>query len=103
MNIIDKQIINITDEDIKEILPGYLKKRAADMIKLEELFSSQNYLEIRVIAHNIKGTALSYGLEGFGEIAACLEDALKAKEVENASKYFHELKTYFEKLEIVYS
>ena len=95
--------VHISDEDIKEILPNYLKKKLAEIIILEELFNKKDYPAIRSIAHNIKGTAASYGLEGAGDIAATLEAALKLEDHPTAFIHFKSLKEYFDNLEIVYA
>jgi HPt (histidine-containing phosphotransfer) domain-containing protein len=98
-----KQIIQISDEDLKEILPGYLKKRLAEVIVLQQLFIDKDYTAIRSIAHNLKGTGLSYGLEGAGDIGTLLEDAIKAADYDSALVHFKSLKDYFDNLEVIYT
>jgi HPt (histidine-containing phosphotransfer) domain-containing protein len=98
-----KQIVYISDEDLKEILPGYLKKRMAEIVLLQQLFANKDYPAIRIIAHNIKGTALSYGLQGAGDIAALLEDSIKNQDYPASFVHFKSLLHYFHNLEVIYT
>ena len=98
-----KHLIYISDEDLKEILPNYLTRRLAEIIQLQQLFADKDYVAIRFIAHNIRGTALSYGLEGVGEIAALLEDAIKEQDYSAALAHYKSMKEYFDTVEVVYT
>ena len=97
-----KQLLCISDELLKEILPSYLRKKLAETILIQELFLNKDYAAIQIIAHNMKGTALSYGIEKAGEMAALLECALKENDYPNAIAHFKSLKDYLDNLEVVY-
>ena len=51
------------DEEIRALIPGYLEKRVQDLIILKEALDKKEIQVIARIAHNMKGTALSYGQE----------------------------------------
>jgi YesN/AraC family two-component response regulator len=51
------------DEEIRALIPGYLEKRVQDLIILKEALVKKEIQVIARIAHNMKGTALSYGQE----------------------------------------
>lgn len=63
------------DEDIIALIPGYLNNRRKDIDKMQQAFEKQDIKPIKEIAHNIKGTALSYGQKSLNEIAIRLDHA----------------------------
>jgi len=71
--------INLEDETIRALLPGYVQRRRLESYKLHRLLTDGEYDEIRVIGHNLKGSGGLYGLPKVGEIGAQIEQLALAK------------------------
>lgn len=50
----------VIDDDMKALIPEYLARRRQDVRKLQEHLQKKDILALRSIAHNLRGTALSY-------------------------------------------
>lgn len=74
------------DEDIVALIPGYLNNRKKDLEKMLAAFELKDIKPIKEIAHNIKGTALSYGQKNLNEIAIRLDHAAAVSEWEKVSR-----------------
>lgn len=84
--------IDLEDETIRALLPGYLQRRSLEVSKLYRLLDNADFDEIRVIGHNLKGSGGLYGLPQIGVFGTELE-------VHSASKSQTELAVTIEKLE----
>lgn len=90
------------DAELEDIFPTYLKNRAADMLELEKELASENFDQMRHIAHKIVGNAAGYGLEGLSHFSRQLESAAKSKDLPNCQKSFENMATYLSDLELVF-
>lgn len=52
---------------------NYILRRESDLLSLKESLSSQNFSHILEIAHQIKGSAATFGFEDLGQRAEHLE------------------------------
>jgi HPt (histidine-containing phosphotransfer) domain-containing protein len=65
----------VIDPEIADLVPMFLKHRRQDIETLRDAAAIGDLVGIARIAHDVKGTAGSYGFEHLSEIAAALEDA----------------------------
>ena len=72
------------DEDLRDLIPGYLENRRADLGKLSPALERQDFETVRVVGHNMKGTGASYGFKGISLIGARLEESAKRLSVADA-------------------
>jgi signal transduction histidine kinase/CheY-like chemotaxis protein/ABC-type nitrate/sulfonate/bicarbonate transport system substrate-binding protein len=63
------------DEDIVDLVPGFIDNRLDDLRRIGELLSVQSYEEIRRIGHNWKGAGRGYGFELLSTLGEELEAA----------------------------
>lgn len=84
------------DEDIIALIPGYLNNRRKDIDKMLQAFEKKDIAPIKEIAHNIKGTALSYGQKSLNEIAIRLDHAAAISEWEKINTELQLMKKLLE-------
>jgi|GEM_PF-628395 len=63
------------DDDIKALIPEYLARRRSDVTKLQDHLKNKDLAGLRSIAHNLRGTALSYGQPQLDAWAKALGEA----------------------------
>ena len=91
----------ITDPDIKELVPGYLKNREAEIPELEAALASNALDVIRSTFHKVKGTAGGYGFPVMEELARQVESAALEKNLSQVQKCFEEYLAYLRNLQVV--
>ncbi len=92
--------INLEDETILALLPGYVQRRRLESYKLHRLLTEGEYKEIRIIGHNLKGSGGLYGLPKVGEIGGQIEQLAMAKDHAKLAVQFEQLETYLASLDI---
>ncbi|MEX2208736.1 MAG: Hpt domain-containing protein [Myxococcota bacterium] len=66
------------DPDMHEIVCDFARELPARVAKLETLLSARAFAELQTLAHQLKGAGGGYGFAPITEVAARLEQALKA-------------------------
>lgn len=66
--------------EILDLVPAYLQQCRSDISRLRSLLSSNDYSRIATLAHNMKGTAPSYGFPVIGRLASRLERQAQAND-----------------------
>ncbi|MEA9356936.1 response regulator [Bacteriovorax sp. PP10] len=79
------------DEAIKAAIPGYLENRRKDIEKLKNAFDIKELKAIGKIAHNIAGTAESYGQNELGRVAFLLDQAVAELNWQDIEKHIVEM------------
>jgi len=65
------------DEDLQDLIPGYLENRRKDAEELQKALARSDFEVIRVLGHKMKGSGGGYGFDEISEIGRALEDAAK--------------------------
>jgi PAS domain S-box-containing protein len=68
------------DDDIKSLIPDYLSRRIEEIAKIEDLMKAKDWKGLKTIAHNLKGTALSYGQVELNDWAQQLSETIKQED-----------------------
>lgn len=79
------------DPIARQMLPGFLKNRQADVKTLQTLRDEGNWSEIRRIGHNMKGAGGAFGVQRVSEIGAVIEEAALAENSEALSSQLEDL------------
>ena len=79
------------DEAIKAVIPDYLENRKKDLEKLVEAFAVKDIKTIGRIAHNISGTAESYGQVELGKTAFLLDQAVSDLDWKDIERFIAEI------------
>ncbi len=90
------------DEDLEEIMPRYLEIRHKELVELEEAVKAENFDQIRMLAHKLKGTGSAYGFEELTRLGKLIEDKATAKIMEEVPESTAEIRKYLENVEIEY-
>lgn len=101
MSIFDPIRVKV-DPDLKEIIPGYLENRQNDIKAILEALEKGDYNIIQIAGHKMKGTGAWYGFDTVTEIGKSIELAAQGKNSEEIRKCVSELKTYLERVEVIY-
>ena len=88
----------VIDEDIAELIDGFLENRHADIERLSEAIECSDFETIRVLGHNMKGAGRGYGFDGISEIGVQLEITSKKKQGVEAQKCVDQLQDYLERV-----
>lgn len=99
--ILGKNIVYV-DEDLKELIPGFLENRYEDITNLKTALHDKDFETLRKMGHSIKGVGGGYGFDYVTELGYNIEEAAKAEDVSNISKLIDELKDHLDKVEIKY-
>jgi len=65
------------EPDLRDVVPGYLKKRRADVVSCCDALAAGDLASIQAIAHKMKGTGAGYGFPFLTEIGGKIETAAR--------------------------
>ncbi len=101
LNAGGKMIVYI-DEDLEELIPGYLENRQEDLNTLKGALTTGDYETVRCLGHQMKGSGGGYGFDLITEIGKSLEIAGKDSNAQEAQKWLAELANLLEVVEVIY-
>lgn len=90
------------DKDLKPIIPQFISNRENDIKEVKNYLKEDNYEEIEVIGHSMKGSGGGYGFEEITKIGEMIEKAAKDGKEGEITRQIKKLNTYLEEVEIVY-
>jgi len=90
------------DEDLKDIVPGFLTNRQKDIISLTDFFNEKNVSEIEKIGHKVSGSSGGYGFEELGRIAKKIEELAMNKNLTEIEPLIEKFKNYVNNVNIEY-
>ncbi|SMF36633.1 Hpt domain-containing protein [Desulfovibrio gilichinskyi] len=90
------------DEDLEQIMPRYLEIRHKELVELEEAIKTENFDQIRMLGHKLKGTGAAYGFEELTRLGQLIEDKACAKIMEEVPESTAQIRKYLENVEIEY-
>ncbi len=82
------------DDDIKDLVPFFIKSREEDIKSLKQLFAELKYPEMAKISHTIKGIATPYGFPSLELYARELEGACKLSDAAKVQQHIDQLESY---------
>lgn len=97
-----EKIIVYVDEDIEDLVPGFLQNRQSDIDTMNCALTEDDFDTVRVLGHSMKGSGGGYGFDGITDIGMCLEEAAKEENAEAVRKWITELAEYLERVEVRY-
>jgi len=100
--VIPDRLIVEVDENLSDLIPGFLTHKRADVVALFEALARRDYAEIGRIAHRIKGEGASYGFETMTEIGRSLELAAAMGDDGAVATLARQLLNYMDRIEIVF-
>ena len=97
----DRVIVEV-DEDLSDLIPGFLIHKRADIDTIFEAVTRRDYAEISRIAHRVKGEGGSYGFDTMTEIGRSLEHAAATRDDGAVTTLARQLLSYLDHVEIVF-
>jgi HPt (histidine-containing phosphotransfer) domain-containing protein len=97
----DRVIVEV-DEDLSDLIPGFLTNKRADIDTIFEAVARRDYAEIGRIAHRIKGEGGSYGFDAMTETGRSLEHAAALRDDSAVTTLARQLLSYLDRVEIVF-
>ncbi|NNF16161.1 MAG: Hpt domain-containing protein [Gammaproteobacteria bacterium] len=82
------------DEAVRALLPNYLKRRSVDVVTINELLQTGDFLELGRLAHNMRGSGGAYGLPKITEIGGQMEAAAKQQDGEKIAELVQTLEHF---------
>ena len=94
-------IIVKIDEDLFDLVPGYLKNRQQDIESLREGLAQGDFENVRIMGHSMKGSGGGYGFNEITEIGGLIEKAAMGKDGVVIGELTSRLADYLANIEVV--
>jgi HPt (histidine-containing phosphotransfer) domain-containing protein len=98
----DNRIVVAVDEDISDLIPGFLERKRGDVNGILEAVPRNDYETIRRTSHRIKGEGGSYGFNLMTELGRSLERAAAVHDDQAVTALARELLSYIDCVEVVF-
>ena len=98
----ERRIIVKIDEELEELIPGYMENRLKDIHSIGDALEKKDYETIRLLGHSMKGSGGGYGFDEISKIGRSIEEASKVKADDVILEQVNNLESYIENLEIIY-
>ncbi len=99
---LQKTIMVTVDEDLQDLIPGYLENRRKDVVDLLSALDRGDFELIRSIGHKMKGSGGGYGFDGITDIGRSVEDAAKVSQAEDIRAQVDALQYYLDHVQVVF-
>lgn len=96
----EEKIVVEVDEDLEDLIPGFLNNRNADIGKLQQAADASDFETLRSIGHSLKGVGGGYGFEKMSELGASIETAAKGEQLEEIKSFIAALENYLQNVEV---
>ena len=92
----------LIDQELAHLITGFLENRTRDIIQLTTALEQNDFENLAVIGHTLKGIGGGYGFSMITDLGAAIQQAAKGHDSQKVSELIAELKAYLENIEIVY-
>lgn len=96
------RIIVRLDPDIEDIVPIFFEKLNEEIEMALKSLERDDFEDIQIWGHILKGAGSGYGFDRVSEIGECLEQSAKSQNADRTRKLVEELSNYLEQVEVVY-
>ena len=90
------------DQDLEEIVPGFLENRRRDVQTLETALQENNLAQIQLIGHRMRGDGGGYGFDAISMVGAALEQAAARADRDAIRRHTAELIDFLDRVTVVY-
>ena len=97
-----EKIIIYADEDLKDLIPGYLENTMKGINLIKEHVDNKQFQLIKKTAHQLKGSGRSYGFDFITEYGESIEKAALNEEGDKIIKLVKDFISYSEQISIKY-
>jgi len=92
----------LVDHDIAGLIPDFLQSIRDQTLRLSELLHENNYEDIRIIGHSLKGVGGGYGFQRITDLGAQIEQAAKSRRRDGIEVGIADLRDYLERVQIIF-
>jgi putative two-component system response regulator len=85
---------------LEKIVPAYLDARRDELPRMIELLARSDFEKLATLAHNIKGTGVSYGFQELARIGTAVEDSARRLDAIATGAQLTELRSYLGQVEL---
>lgn len=97
-----KKIQVAIDQDLSDLIPGFLDNRRQDLGQIREALGTGNFDDIRRIGHSMKGSGGGYGFEQISQLGQRIENAALDRDTGGIEQAANDLAFFLEQVEVVY-
>lgn len=97
-----ERIVVRVDSEFKDLIPGFIDDRQAEITSLRQAFERNDYETVRKLGHDMKGTGGVCGFDAVTVMGGSLEKAAKDMEPDVIMKTLDLLSCNLELVEVVY-
>ena len=98
---IEKTVVEI-DQELLQVVPGYLESRRRDCAKIERLLASGRIEDIKFLGHQLKGSGGSFGFDEISDIGEALECAAQVRNADGIKSAVERLERYLARVAVAY-
>jgi HPt (histidine-containing phosphotransfer) domain-containing protein len=98
----DDRIKIEVDQELAEIIPGFLNNRRVDITTIYDCLEKNDLETVRRLGHSMKGSGSGYGFDKITEIGKAIEDSAKTSDIEKIKGLTLELSNYLDVVDVVY-
>ena len=88
------------DERLRSIVPTYLEGRRRDILTLSTALDKDDYEQIRIVGHKMRGSGTGYGFPEISAIGQRIELAAEGRDAKKSRELLTELSDYLDMLEL---
>lgn len=88
--------------DLEDIMPIFLERLRQDVLLIEKAIEKQDFLMTAGFAHRLRGNGPSYEIPELGTLGTELEKSAKGNNLAESKSILEKIKTYVERIEIIY-
>lgn len=76
---VDEIVVRV-DSVIADLVPGYLATRRAELDQITRWISEENFGELQLLGHRLKGSGAGYGFQTITVLGGALEEAAEEQD-----------------------
>lgn len=90
------------DKDLEPLVKRFIENSYLDLKKMYLAFKSEQFLDLKRLGHNIKGSSRNYGFMKLSDFGRSIEVAASQNDKEEIKKILLSVENYLETVEIEY-
>jgi len=88
-------------EGLEELVPPYLSSRRQEIPELAKLLAAADFERLSALAHNLKGSGLSFGFSDLTRLGAALENSSREADTAAVQGLLEQLGDYLNRVQLV--
>lgn len=95
------EIMVYVDEEIKELIPGYLERKKQDVKAIFDALNKGDFDTLKVKGHTLKGSGGGYGFDELTAIGTAIEDAAKIANTDAIRTQAEKMLNYLNNVKVI--